>query len=236
MAGKTTKRVAKRRAPIRRRKMARRRAPMEFASCKETLALPDVETNTVYGPGTIDLSSFKRASGIAREYQEYRITKVTWAFKPQFDTFMANTDAATALRVPYFYSVIDRNRTLPLASTLATLQAMGAKPRRFDDKTLTVSYRPAVQAAVYQGAGVSVASSRKMSPWLSTNQDPDAAWIVSEIDHDGLFWTLDAGVLPGDGQYEYGINVTIECQFRKPFLPIAGGENPKLAKNPFTGV
>lgn len=120
----------------------------EIASCSEVLNTNDATSNIMYGPNTLGLDMFKRASGIACSYQEYRITNIKYTFKPQFDTFAVTTDAATALRVPHLYYMIDKAQSLPLGSTLTTLRAMGAKPRRFDDKDISVSWAPGVQMAV----------------------------------------------------------------------------------------
>lgn len=187
----------------------------------------------MYGPNTLGLDMFKRASGIARSYQEYRITNIKYTFKPQFDTFAVSTDAATALRVPHLYYMIDKAQSLPLGSTLTTLRAMGAKPRRFDDKDISVSWAPGVQMAVNQGVLVASLSKPSISPWLATNATPDAAWQASSTDHAGIFFVLDTGSLVGDGTYEYGVEVECQFQFRKPMLPIAAGEDYVKASSIF---
>jgi len=222
--------MARRRAP------ARRRLPKnvpEIASCSEVFLTADATSNTMYGPNTLGLDQFKRASGIARQYQEYRITNIKYTFKPQFDTFAVNTDAATALRIPHLYYMIDKAQSLPLNTTLATLRSMGAKPRRFDDKDIVVSWAPGVQLAVNAGALAGTLSKPMISPWLSTNANPDASWTPSSTDHAGIYFQLDAGVLPGDGTYEYGVEVECQFQFRKPMLPIAANEESVLAKDIF---
>jgi len=234
MAGKTTKRTAKRRAPIRRRKIARRSKTNvpEMASLSAAIKVADGETNQMYGSSTIALNQFDRAVQVAKAYQEYRITNVKFTFRPQFDTFTATTDAATALRVPQFYYMIDKAQALPLGTTLALLRSMGAKPRRFDDKNIVVKYAPGVQQVMWDGGAVQVPSAPKISPWLNTNATPDGAWNPSTIDHGGLFYILDTqGPLPGDGQYEYGVEVEVQFQFRKPLLSVPAGDT--LAKDPF---
>jgi len=189
------------------------------------------ETNQMYGSAAVNLSLFDRASLIARAYQEYRITNVRFTFRPQFDTFMANTDAATALRVPQFYSMIDKAQAIPIGATIDTLRAMGARPRRFDDKNIIVKYSPGVQSVVWDGGVLQTPSAPKISPWLSTNAAPDAAWLCSSVEHGGLFYILDTqGPLPGDGQYEFGVEVEIQVQFRKPLVTVEAG-SPE-AKNP----
>lgn len=220
----------KRRAPSRR---LPKNVP-EMASCSEVLQLLDGESNQMYGPATFGLDQFKRARGIAAGYQEYRVTNVKFTFKPQFDTFAATTDAATALRVPNMYYMIDKAQALPGNTTLATLRSMGAKPHRFDDKSVVVSWAPGVQLSANVAAPAAAALVKPLiAPWLSTNATPDAAWSVSSVDHAGIFYQLDAGSLPGDGQYEYGVDVEVQFQFRKPLMIVPAGENSVLAKDPF---
>jgi len=232
----------KRKSAPRRRKMARpvarrqrRRLPAnvpEWASHSEVRAFVDVESNQMYGPNCIGLDQYPRAQSIARNYQEYRITKVKVTFKPQFDTFAATTDAATALRIPHLYYMIDKAQAIPINSNLAVLKAMGAKPRRFDDKDIVVQWSPGVQLSANTGANVAVLSKPLISPWLSTNATPDAAWTASSVDHAGIFHYLEAGALPGDGQYEYSVDVEVQFQFRKPLLVVSNTDPPALSWTP----
>lgn len=232
--GSKRKSAPRRRAAARRprRRVLRANVP-ERASCSELVKIVDGESNQMYGPSTLSLDMFKRASTIAAGYQEFRITKVKWTFKPQFDTFSATTDATTAYRVPQMYYMIDKPQALPLTTSIATLRAMGAKPHRFDDKNVVVQYSPGVQSSMYDGAAVSIAASAKISPWLNTNAAPDAVWTPSTIDHAGLFYYLDAGALPGDGTYEYGVDLEVQFEFRKPLLPVVASEQPTTTARSF---
>jgi len=229
MAGKTTKTMAKK---AYKKRAPRRRLPTnvpEMASLSASLKIADGESNQMYGSSLVQMASFDRAVAVARAYQEYRITSLRWTFKPQFDTFTATTDAATALRVPIFYHMIDKAQAIPLNATLGTLRSMGAKPRRFDDKNLLVTYSPAVQGVVWDGGVAATPAKPAVSPWLNTNAAPDAAWAPSNIDHGSLFYILDTqGGLPGDGQYEYGIELEAQFEFRKPLISVpAGGPEAK---------
>jgi len=207
-----------------------------MASCSDAIKLAMGETNTMYGSSTIQLSLFDRATLISKAYQEYRITSVRFTFRPQFDTFTANTDAATAIRVPQFYHMIDKAQSIPLGATLDTLRSMGARPRRFDDKNIIVKYSPGVQQSVWTGGAGTAPSAPRISPWLSTNATPDGAWNPSGVDHGGLFYILDTqGPLPGDGQYEYGVEVEAQFQFRKPLISVPTGEVVS-ARDPFASL
>lgn len=216
------------------KKRAPRRARLptnvpEQASLSASLKIQDGETNQMYGSSLVQMSSFDRAVQVAAAYQEYRITNVRWTFKPHFDTFLGDTNATTSYKVPQFYHMIDKAQAIPLNATLATLRSMGAKPRRFDDKNLIVAYAPSVQGVVWDGGIAATPARPAISPWLNTNAAPDAAWVPSSVDHGSLFYVLDTqGALPGDGQYEYGIELECQFEFRKPLIPVrAGGPEAK---------
>lgn len=229
MAGKTTKKMAKS-AGKKRVARPRRRLPTnvpEMASLSASLKIQDGETNQMYGSSLVQMSSFDRAVQVAAAYQEYRITSVRWTFKPHFDTFLGDTNATTSYKVPQFYHMIDKAQAIPLGATLATLRSMGAKPRRFDDKNLIVTYSPTVQGVVWDGGIAATPAKPATSPWLNTNAAPDAAWAPSSVDHGSLFYILDTqGALPGDGQYEYGIELECQFEFRKPLITVRAGDVP----------
>jgi len=192
----------------------------ERASCSEVLEWQDGESNSMYGNTTIDLQDFHRAKLIAQGYQEYRITNVKWTFIPQFDTFAATTDATTALRIPNLYYMIDKTQSLPSTVSLGDLIGMGAKPHRFDDKNITVSYSPGISlGALNSASGTLIAGAMtKTSPWLATNDLVNGSWRASQTAHAGIFYQLDAGSLPGDGQYEYTVKVEAQFEFRRPLM------------------
>lgn len=233
------KKTSKRRAPARRRKMVRRRVPRlssnvpEWASCSDIREGVQLESNQIYGPSLITLAQFKRASNLAQNFQQYRITKVKYTFKPLFDTFTATTSAGAEITVPYFHYMIDKTGSIPDSATIDTLRAMGAKPRRFDDKSITVQWSPSYVISSTDSLNATSDPLVKpyISPWLNTNDTPDTAnWTCSASPHFGLWYVLDAGTLPGDGQYEYNVSVEIQVQFRKPNLPTGEGST---AKNKF---
>lgn len=223
----TSKRKAPRRARKTRVPRNRKFAQPEHASLSEIIRGQVLETNTMYGPSYLQLAQFKRSSVVAQCYQEYRITGVTFRFTPRFDTFTATTNIADQIAIPYFYHMVDRLGALKPGADLQQLQAMGAKPRRFDDKTLMVKYAPSVLQTSEAGTTTpgAVALSRPLiSPWLLTQTSPvDGVYNPSLVDHRGLWFFLDAKGLPGDAQYEYDVDIEVNLQFRKPLLPSSAG-------------
>lgn len=184
----------------------------EFASlsCVRTLALAN--SGTLYDFSNFQLADFPRAVAVARAYQHFRITgvKVTW--KPSYDTY----SSATPQQKPNLYYMIDKSASIPNTITLEGLKQMGARPKTFDEKPISVSFKPSVLQDSQSLVG-SVASSYKISPWLGTNSAPDSAvWNASQIQHNGLKWWMDCPGLAQNIQME----VELQFQFKKPLVTL----------------
>lgn len=202
----------------------------EWASCTEVISQQLLTTNIMYGPNINQLAQFRRAVQIGGGYQEYRITGVKFKFTPRFDTFPATTDLAQAISVPYMYHMVDRAGVIKPGASLAQLKSMGATPKRFDDKTLTVAYKPSVLNSVESTLAGAVNYTRPMiSPWLATMNDPTSPlYNPSTVQHRGLWFILDAKGLPGDATYEYDVDIEVNFQFRKPLFPSSASEQATL--------
>lgn len=177
------------------------------------------QANQMYNINNISLSQFPRAVQVAQAYQHYRIKKVMLEFKPAFDTFAPVAAAPGAnLQVPYLIYMINKSGSIPNNVDSTALGQMGAKPIRFDDKTIKVAWRPSVLTQTYGQANAQ--SQYRISPWLSTNANAlnPGAWVASDIDHLGIFFKVDRpGVLPaGYNEYTYEVRITVEFQFKKP--------------------
>lgn len=194
----------------------------EYASCSVTQWIGQVTTaNVMYNLRNIALGQFPRAVQVAQAYQHYRIKKVMLEFKPAFDTFTPGVyPAGSNLQVPYLIYMIDKSGSVPTNVDSTALGQMGAKPIRFDDKTIKVSWRPSVLTQTYGQANTQ--SQYKISPWLSTNANAmnPGLFVPSDIDHLGIFWKVDrAGVLPaGIEEYTYEVRITVEFEFKKPLV------------------
>lgn len=215
-AKKAGKRFAKKSVP-----RAPRSSKMntEWASASQTMDLPDKQTRVVYTLNTLSLANFDRLSQIAANYQQFRITHVTIQFKPYYDTYTATAGNGT---LPYFYWMINRNQDVNTQSFNA-LQDAGAKPIRFDDKTITIRYKPGVLQYIRdvntEPANIPNWSLVRLSPWLGTCQTagqspPTTAFIPNSVEHTGILFGVNSTT--GQPQLSYGMSVTIHVQFRKP--------------------
>lgn len=215
------------RAPMRRRPLVRRRRPVrrappattEFASAKQTISLAQDQMNTVFRFDDVNLAQFDRMVAIAKCYQYFRMTKIEMKFQPLMDTF---TDS-TAQSVPYFYHLITKGDNLD-AGTFNKLRDAGAKPIRFDEKTINVNWRPAVLRGVIGedttlpvNPSVIGWSEAKISPWLSTAFQPASqalTWTPSAVPHKGLLYGVEQQNSV-ETKY-YSVSITAHFQFKKP--------------------
>lgn len=204
----------RRRAPRGARKAMRKgrkfrpaRSVSEWASCSETLTL-FCQTSTMYQKKNLTLADFARASRVAANYQHFRIKRVLLQYRPKYDAY--NAGGAT---VPYLIYMIDKSDTIPLTADSSALRRMGAKPIRFDDKTVRRQWRPSVLTSEESMTGIS-STQYKISPWLSTNQNTSPTLFQpSNVKHFGIFWIIEQSGTP---DYEYEVEMTVEFQFKKP--------------------
>lgn len=208
-----------------RRPMARRRgkifnratAKTQIATCTETDNLV-YATNTAYRLQAMSLdAASQRVLDIAKGYQQYRLKKITMIFKPKFDTFAAGG----ASSVPEFHYIIDKLNSFSAGTNLQAMRDAGAKPIRFDDKNITVSWRPSVLTETFGQANP--ASQYKLSPWLSVNANAGTnnPFAYSSIDHFGLVWQINVLASPGYGDLQ--AEFMLDWEFRKPLTQATPG-------------
>lgn len=197
----------------RRRRVARRRTTnnvVDKASCSVVRTITPGLTNTMYSFDSFQLKDFDRAVQIAQGYQLYKMTgiKVTW--KPEYDTFAAGLGATK----PYLYHMVDKAGSIPDNVTLEALKQAGARPRAFDEKPISVTFKPAVLNAVLNTVAASTYGGYRVSPLLSTNQNATTPgiFVPSAIAHQGLKWYIDTA---GSG-LNVIMEVEIQFQFFKP--------------------
>lgn len=191
----------------------------DVAGCTITQNSFPVAANTMYTLRNFSLSNNVRAGTIAQGYQYYRIKSVILRFIPYFDTFQPGTSQGYG--VPQLYYMIDKAGAIPSNADLNTLKKMGAKPHRFDDKNVRVTFSPAVLLdSNDNGTGPApvtvTAGMPKTSPWLPTSQNAGALapFVINSVDHRGLTFYVQAQNfnLNQCGELE----ITINYEFKKP--------------------
>lgn len=230
--------IPRRPARMGRKRMIRNRAKNvgEWAEAKQTLQLADDPMNVIFQLNQIRLAQFDRLSGIAKNYQFFRFTKVEMRFKPYSDTYIPGTGTApgqVTASVPYLYRLVDKGQTLVnAAADFNTLRDAGCRPIRFDDKTVTVSWKPAVIFMTQDYTQGSPSTSvpkpayNRISPWLATSANAGervGSWFPSEIDHTGLIYGCEQNAVVPDLVYKYGVEITVHAQFKKPLNAPADG-------------
>lgn len=215
------------RAPRRRRVVRRRRqGPREWAEMKETHTFSLLPANSAFYDYATSLARFQRASQIGHNYREFRITKLEYMFQPLVDTFTQGDFVANVSQVPYLYAMIDKTGTFRDFNTAEDLQQAGCKPRRLDDKTLKVIFKPSVLSYAHdRDNNTNLWAQPRISPWLSCDKFNDTGtattYVPSSIDHLGLAWIVD-----GQPEIKYQLKLTAYFQFRKPGLH---DDNPATA-------
>lgn len=209
----------------------------EFASARQTLQLTDDNVNLVYRYNDITLAGFDRLANIGACYQYFRFTKVVMKFKPYVDTFQQTPTAPST--VPYFHWLINKGDNLDV-STFDSLRDAGAKPIRFDDKTVTISWKPSVHQFIANadsaGAVTPNYGMSRVTPWLSTNDlagTNTPTWKASAVEHYGLLYGVDQAIVAPGSSTGFGVEVTVYAQFKKPLNNpgAAAMAGPALAKH-----
>lgn len=192
----------------------------EVASLRQTLQLADDSLNSIQQLAGLSLKAFDRATQVARAYQYFRITRIDMKFKPYADTYIPDP-TQPGPSVPYLYWLINKGDVLDVAD-FNGLRDAGAKPIRFDDKTINVSFKPAVlmfasnnQATPGVNPSFNVS---KVSPWLTTNDlagTVGAVWQASSLEHHGFTYGVESAI-SGTPQLTYGVELTAHFEFKKP--------------------
>lgn len=202
----------------------------QVANVKQTISLISgkLRYNTIYTTYNISLLSSTRATKVAEAYQEYRISKLVFRFKPQQDTYMGPNGS-----IPYLHYVVDRAGSFQNSNiNFRSLRETGCKVIRFDDKTRSVAFSPGVLVANTPNDYSAVApqfSSYKISPWLNTNKntlDP-GVWNANDVDHSGIVYGIEQDTTAANNTL-FDVDIDVYYQFRKPRVmttgtPPAGG-------------
>jgi len=200
------------------RRMPRSSGVPEWASLTETNDFGSLVVGTTYNINDVQLAQFARARQVAQAYQFFRIKKITFKVQPLLDTFASTGNT----QVPYLLWVINRAGYAYPGLADEWFYDNGAKPIRFDDKTVTIRYAPSVIMDATEAGAPGVgnqANLSRSSPWLNTNTNAYvAAWAPSQVSHTGhvLKVTSPGSAVP----MSYRMTMTAEFEFKKPLALI----------------
>lgn len=218
-----TRRPRRRMLGARRRRLPLTRNPQRVGgpnTCKivETLPAANIIPNQSYVFEVGGIFPGGRAAAVAEQFGLYRVAKCIFRYKPNSDTYVSNPafiGGSGAITVPYLYWKMNRFADDPAAFTANDLKNMGAKAIRFDDKTITHSYKPNILTGIVSGGSNS--GQLKMTPWLNTDDAPDTpAFALSTTNHYGHFFVVEAAVAGSGSQPVGTIEVTVIYEFKNP--------------------
>jgi len=161
-----------------------------------------------------------RASQLAKLFGEYRIKKIVWTYRPIWDTYNSSLPGVgnSPNSVPTLYWRMNRYGDTPAAFTGDYMRAMGATPKRCDDKQIVFSYAPNIIQS-QQNAGGATTATIKVAPWLSTDDIVnDNNFNISTAEHFGHSLFVEgggAGTALGAVCYQ---DVKVFYEFRNPRL------------------
>lgn len=208
-----------------RRRQARSSNVPEWASLSETKQYtPDLTVGISYNVNDVQLSAFPRASAVAQGYQFFRIKKLKFIVSPLLDTF----SSGGATQVLYLQWVINKTASSYVGLTKDWYLQNGAKPIRFDDKNITISYAPSIVIDVAESGAAGVANQPnlpKTRQWLTTNADAfGAVFNPSTVSHAGhyLLVTSEGSTQP----MNYKMTMTAEFEFKKPLSRLPSPSDP----------
>lgn len=156
---------------------------------------------------------YDRAQQVARAYQEFRINYIKFTWKPHSDTYQP----IVGNQIPQLYYIIDKVNALPAGIDTNTFLSMGCKPLRFDDKNLSVAYKPCALGATQNGVAIVDATHKLTSPWLSTNDNagnPTLPWAANATQHHGLIFFVTK--INATDDIKYSLDIEVDFEFRKP--------------------
>lgn len=245
LARKSTRKPAyRRRGAVRRRMGGRVPRPLKYNAnrvggpntCRlsQTLTTLNILPNTPYRISVGGITG-DRARAVCEQFALYRIAKVVFRYKPNADTFVSNAGfigGNGAVTVPNLYWKMNRFADNPAAWAVQDLKDMGAKPFRFDDKPITISYKPNILLSSESGGSDS--GQVKITPWLNTDDSSETSTFApSTTEHYGHFYYVECAT-NGDGSAAVGtLDVTVYYEFKNPrveWTPEAQGG--KMAQNP----
>jgi len=160
-------------------------------------------------PNGILSSASSRVQDIARNYQEFRITRMTVRVKPLYDTYIEGTSGSLGAPQLYFYA----NRDGDTPNGVVGMRQQGINPVSLaKDGNKTLSLKPSVVLAGQAGANII-----RTSPWLNTNVDNEINGVYSgnSTPHYGCVIYIDT-LGTADPANIATLEVELSFEFRRP--------------------
>lgn len=200
-------------------------------TCKviETVPAQVVNLNTPYDFIKAGITG-ARASAIAKEFGLYRIALLKYTYRPLFDTYSSSLPGVgnSPNSLPTLYWKINRYGDTPAAFAGDYMRSLGCKPIRLDDKNVVIRYKPNTLQLQQDAAGTSAASI-KITPWLSTDENPgDFNFVLSTAQHYGHSLFIEGGGA-GTGLGAAAIvDLQIVYEFKNPRQVVADPDMTKI--------
>lgn len=207
--------VPKRRVP---RTLRTNKGPENTAKIIETMPKMTLLANGGYQFQLAGILG-SRAQALAQQYGLYRISKISFRYKPLSDTFVSNPGfigGNGAASIPYLLWKMNRFADNPAVITADNLRAMGAKPVRLDDKTYTLAYRPNIIVDTAAATGAQ-SGQIKMTPWLNTDDAPmTPGFNPSTTYHYGHFFYIQCAMNGTGTDPVAELEITAHYEFKNP--------------------
>jgi len=205
-------------------------------TCKviETIPAVAIPNNTPILVNKLGITG-PRASAIAKEFGLYRIARISFTYRPIYDTYSPGivSPGSTPAAVPHLYWKINRYGDIPAGFNGDYMRALGAKPFRLDDKSVKFSYKPNILYQQNNSAGATT-SAVKMTPWLSTDDTPaDNNFTLSTALHYGHSLFVEGAAAGATTGTVALMDVQVVYEFKNPRLVASSSVNvPQLGDSP----
>lgn len=209
------------------------------AKITETYTLPATPINQPEEYFWQGIPAGSRAAEVAPSFGLYRIARVTYIYKPLYDTYIPSNPGVVGVNklttVPNLYWKINRYGDAPAAFDGDYLREQGAKAVRLDDRPVVISYKPnilladagAVAAGLNGGSG-----QVKITPWLSTDSEVgNNAFALSTTLHYGHLLYVEGDTENNTTQPNVArVEVKVVWEFKNPRGSVETPGAPMVSK------
>jgi len=217
-----------------------------YATITETRAEGTISANLPYGQ-SVSIGMFPRALAMARLFKYYRLSKVVYDYNPDANTYQAGPNA-TSETIPFMYYTMNRDGALNATTSLAQLQADGARAIKFTKK-IVIAYKPNLAQACqllqiggnpttyYNGNNTPVYDKwissvglqngannfgGQIEPMPSSAGAASVVNVINTVPYYGHSFFIEQDVSPTGSAVVGFITITCQWEFKEPVLYAAG--------------